>query len=133
MKSDIDFPEVNDVGLAAIPDEKDGNKHWDVFLLNQKTEKITNVLITTKGFGKHDGRDVETSSLRHYFEELGSGAHQKVELIPQDLRGITNQFWVSFYIGRKIFDKKFLFLPDTLLEKNLTMVPGFDRKGILIL
>ena len=30
------------------------------------------------------------------------------------------------------FDKKFIFLPDTLIEKNLTLIPVLEKQGILI-
>lgn len=133
MKRDIEFPEVKDVGLAAFKTEKEEGKFWEVYILNLKPADIKNVLIATKGYGRKDKEQVQTSALRHYFEAIEAGASRMVELIPHDLRGITNEFWVSFYIGNQIFDKKFLFLPDTLLDKNLTEVPGMDRKGILIL
>ncbi len=133
MKKDIEFPEVSDVGLAAVRLEKEEGVFWEVYILNRKEHAITNVLIATKGYGKQGDRDVETSLLRHYFEEVPARSHVMVELIPHDLRGITNEFWVSFYIDRSIYDKKFLFLPDTLLDQNLTAIPGMDKKGILIL
>ena len=133
MRKDIDFPEVKEVGLAAVSVKKEDGVFWEVHILNLKDVPISNVLISTKGYGERDGRQVETSLLRHYFEEVAAHSSRMVELIPNDLRGITNEFWVSFYIERKIFDKKFMFLPDTLLDKNQTSIPGMEQKGILIL
>jgi hypothetical protein len=44
---------------------------------------------------------------------------------------LNNEYWVSFYIGDKIFDKKFIFVPDTITEKNLTFIPELEQYGVL--
>ena len=133
MKSDIEFPKVEGVGVCAIPESKDGQKFWKVHILNMMPTGISNVLVSTRGYGKKEEEKVQTSELRHYFEEIAPMSERAIELIPSDLIGLNNQYWVSFYIDRKIFDKKFIFLPDTLLEKNLTKVPVINQQGILIM
>lgn len=132
MKKDIEFPKVTDVGLAAIPVNKEEGEFWEVHVINLKPSDINNVLISSKGYGKQKGKEIKTSALRHYFELIESKGSRMVELISADLEGINNEFLLSFYIGRKIFDKKFVFLPDTLLLKNMTEVPLLNQKGILI-
>lgn len=133
MKKDIDFPEVRNVGVCAVPEESEGQTYWKVHVINLLDDTITNVLVSTRGYGKQDEEKIKTSELRHYFEEIAAQSTRPVEVIPSDLIGLNNQYWVSFYLNQKIFDKKFIFLPDTLLEKNLTTVPILDTKGILIL
>jgi hypothetical protein len=133
MKDDIEFPEVNQVGVCAIPKEDMGQTYWHVHLINTRETPITNVLVSTRGYGKRQDEEVRTSELRHYFETIDGKSALAIEVIPNELIGLSNQYWVSFYIDRKIFDKKFVFLPDTLLDKNLTKVPVLDQDGILIL
>jgi len=133
MKDDIDFPKVEKVGVCAIPEKEDGNVSWRVHIINLLDEDLTNVLVSTRGYGKKDDSNVQTSELRHYFEDLKAHSSRPIELITHDLVGINNQYWVSFYIDKAIFDKKFIFLPDTLLEKNLIDIPVLNQKGILII
>lgn len=133
MKKDIDFPEVKHVGVCAVPESNEGQTLWKVHVINLLDKTINNVLVAARGYGKQDEETIKTSELRHYFEEIPAQGERPVEVIPNDLIGLNNQYWVSFYIGRKIFDKKFIFLPDTLLEKNLTTLPVLHTQGILIL
>jgi hypothetical protein len=46
--------------------------------------------------------------------------------------GLSNEFWVSFYIGEQVYDKQFVFLPETITPANFTMVPVLERKGVMI-
>jgi len=133
MKKDIDFPKVEQVGICAIPQENEGKTLWKVYIINMLDKAITNVLVSTRGYGKHDKQEIKTSELRHYFEEIQPHSDRAIEVIPEELIGLNNQYWVSFYVGRTIFDRKFIFLPDTLLKKNLTSVPILNKQGILII
>jgi hypothetical protein len=133
MREDIVFPKLEGVGVFAIPKESDGMVFWHVSLLNMLNEKIENVLISTKGYGRQQNEKVETSELRHFFETVEMATAQPIEVVPSKLIGLSNQYWVSFYIGSKIYDKKFIFLPDTLLEKNLTPIDLLGEQGILII
>ncbi|MEZ4721329.1 MAG: hypothetical protein R2813_05565 [Flavobacteriales bacterium] len=133
MKADIEFPKVEKVGICAIPEENEGQAVWKVHILNMLDEPITNVLVSTRGYGMKEEEQVKTSELRHYFEEVPAGGERPIELIPDNLTGLNNQYWVSFYIDSTIYDKKFIFLPDSLLDKNLTHIPVIDKQGILII
>lgn len=133
MREDIDFPKVEKVGVCAVPDEKEGMKVWVVYLLNLLPGKITNVLVSTRGYGKKDQEDVKTSELRHYFEEVAANDARQVEIVPEDLEGLSNQFWVSYYHDGQLFDKKFIFLPDSLIKENMMELPVIMKKGILIM
>ena len=133
MKNDIDFPKVEKVGVCAIPETDDGKVSWRVHIINLLDEDLTNILVSTRGYGKKDDDKVKTSELRHYFEDLKAHSSRPIELVTPELIGLNNQYWVSFYIDKAIFDKKFIFLPDTLLEKNLIDIPVLNQKGILII
>ena len=131
MKKDIEFPKVENVGICAVPSER-GNI-WKVHLLNLHEAPLLNILVSTRGYGRQKDHDVKTSELRHFFEKVDSNSSLQIELIPKELQGLNNQYWVSYYFEEQIFDKKFIFLPDTLLENNLVDVPVLGQKGILII
>jgi hypothetical protein len=57
-----------------------------------------------------------------------------IELIQPELFDLCNEFWVSYYIddgSNKIFDKKFLFLPGSVIEENMSFIPVLQMEGIL--
>lgn len=131
MKKDIDFPKVENVGICAV--RSDDGETWKVHLLNLHEEPLQNILVSTRGYGRKKDQEVKTSELRHFFEKVDANSSLQIELIPKELQGLNNQYWVSFYFKEQIFDKKFIFLPDTLLEKNLVDLPVLGQKGILII
>lgn len=133
MKKDIDFPEVEHVGVCAVPDEKEGLKVWNVHIINTRNVAIENVMVASRGYGKKDEKEVKTSQIRQFFEQIDANDHRQVEIIPEDLVGLNNQFWVSFYCEGKLYDKKFIFVPDSLLPENMIDLPVINSKGILIL
>jgi hypothetical protein len=51
----------------------------------------------------------------------------------EDVFSLSNEYWVSFYVGNVIHDKKFIFLPETISEQFLTNVPVINKKGVMIL
>lgn len=134
MKKDIEDPKVEDIAIAAVPEknEESGETEWYIYLLNLKDISISNVLISSRGYGQVKEEKVETSQLRHFVEELPAKSYAKIEPIMESLFGISNQYWVSFYIDRKIYDKKYIFLPETIQESNLTKLPLMGSKGVLL-
>ncbi len=42
-----------------------------------------------------------------------------------------NQYWVSYYRGQQIFDKKFIFVPDSIVPANLIPIALLGREGVL--
>jgi hypothetical protein len=54
-----------------------------------------------------------------------------VETIDPAVFHLFNEFWVSYYIGDTIYDKKFIFVPGSITESNLSYIPQLDMKGIL--
>ena len=118
----------------AIVEESDnlGQPAWFVYILNLKKKEITNVLVSSKGYGQKDGEKVRTSTLRHYLENVAAGSFQKVEPIMPELFGLNNEYWVSFYEDKQIFDKKYVFLAESIAEHNYTNIPLINKRGVLI-
>ena len=60
MLKDIDFKKKLDVGVVVVKDD-DG---YNTYIVNFRKEEISNVLITSKGFGEVEGRKKETTVFR---------------------------------------------------------------------
>jgi hypothetical protein len=88
--------------------------------------------VTSRGYGSHDGEEVKTSVLRHFFDYIDPMSAVRVEPIDRQVFGLNNEYWVSFYIGSTIYDKKYLFLPETIMEENFSKIPVIDKMGVMI-
>lgn len=134
MMEDIERPEVKDIAMAVIPKANElAEPEWHSFLINMKDEPIEGVLVSSRGYGEKSDAAVKTSELRHFLDVLPPKSYRQVELIPDELLGLTNQYWVSFYIDGVMYDKKYLFMPGSIQEENLTTVPVINQKGVLII
>lgn len=132
MKKDIDFLQVEGVSIAIAREENAlAQVEWNVYFINNNNFPLENVLIASKGYGEHEGEEVKTSVLRHMFAEVAGKAAIQVEPIDPALFHITNEFWVSYYIGQNIYDKRFLFVPGSIVEENLIHISILEREGIL--
>ncbi|GAC1588545.1 MAG: hypothetical protein NVS3B25_05290 [Hymenobacter sp.] len=135
MKQDIPFDPVEGVSVAIIPEAAltpEGQAIWQVYLLNQNAFPLRNVIVNANGYGQQeDGEKVHTSTLRYLFEEVPPRTAVPVELIDSALFHLNNQYWVSYYHGPQIFDKKFIFVPDSIVPDNFTHITLLDRVGIL--
>ena len=133
MKKDIPIKVVEDIAVAVVLEsETPEAKTWNVYLINLKDHPIETVLITSKGYGLKDGEDVKTSILRHSIGDLGSKDYAKIEAIDEQVFGLTNEYWLSYYIDGHLYDKKFIFLPESIVESNLIRIPVVNKPGVMI-
>jgi len=137
MLKDIPELKVEDIALAVVPDLQIGEKPdeftvWDVFLINLKKQPIHGVLVSSKGYGSLQGEEVQTSVLRHFFDEVQPMSAALVEPIDREVFGLNNEYWVSFYVGKNIYDKKYLFLPESILVDNFSHIPVLNKTGVMI-
>ncbi|MCS6981748.1 MAG: hypothetical protein N2110_01010 [Flavobacteriales bacterium] len=126
-------PESVGVAVAIVPDMP-GNQpgEWSVYLLNLNDFPIYGILITSKGYGFLNNEKKVTSVIRRFFDDLPAHSYLKIEPIMEDIFGLTNEYWVSYYVNRQVFDKRFIFLPETIQRHNAVNIPLLDRKGVLI-
>ena len=127
MKKDINFRPVEGVTLTVAKIEDD----WQVYLLNRSDKKLDTIFVTSKGYGEKDGEEQKTSTLRHAIPFLEPGMYAKIETIQSAVFHLTNEYWLSYYIGDQIYDKKFLFVPDSIVEDNLVEIPELGAQGVL--
>lgn len=134
MKKDINPPKVENVGIAVVPEKNELDQtEWTVYLINLLEHNIEGVLVTSKGYGENQGRKVETTQLRHFLDVVNGQGFQKIEPIMEDVFGLSNEYWVSYFYNGQLYDKKFVFVPGSLSEENMTMISVMHKKGILIL
>lgn len=133
MKADLPENIVEDIAMAVVlMGETPEVKSWTVYLVNLKNEAISNVLISSKGYGEKDGKQVKTSVLRHFVGDMDAHSFAGVEAIDPEVFGLTNEYWLSYYIGSTIYDKKFIFLPESIIDSNLIKIPLVNRPGVMI-
>jgi hypothetical protein len=132
MKKDIQFPPVEGVKIAITRATNELDQaEWRVYLINRNRLAITNVFVTSRGYGEKDNEPQKTSTLRHYFAEVGPESHHLVEPIDASVFHLTNEYWVSYFIDGQIYDKKFIFVPGSLEEANLIPIDQLDMEGVL--
>lgn len=133
MKKDLPENIVEDMAMAVVlMSETPEVKNWTVYLINLKNVQIDNVLISSKGYGEKDGRKVKTSVLRHFLGDMPANSFKGVEAIDNEVFGLTNEYWLSYYIDGTIYDKKFIFLPESIVDENLIRIPLVNKPGVMI-
>ena len=133
MKRDIPDNIVEDIAVAvALENENIESKIWYVYLINLKCAAIENVLVTSKGYGEKNGEQVKTSVLRHMFPKVEAGSFVLIEPIDEDTFGLNNEYWLSYYIDGNIYDKKFIFLPESIIDSNFIKLPVVNKPGVMI-
>ncbi len=131
MIKDIVFPEVVDIAITIVR-EFDGLDEYNAYIFNFKDEAISNVLITSTGYGVINDEKKKTSTLRHYFEEIQALDYKLIEPVSKEVFGISNEYWVSFTMDGKMYDKQYVFLPESIVDSNFQMIPFIDKKGVII-
>ncbi len=135
MIKDINIEKVEDLALAVIPDTEGATpeqEEWAVYLVNLKNEPINGVIVASKGYGSIDGEEVKTSTLRQFFDSINGNAFVKVELIEKELFALNNEFWISFWYKGKLFDKRYVFVTESITKQNFTEVPLIHKRGVMI-
>lgn len=132
MKKDIPQHKVEDLAIAVVPRDDGEDDLWDTYVINLKEESIKSVLINSKGYGKIDGKEIKTTILRHFFEEIGPLHIAKIEPIQTKLFDITNEYWISFRHDGYMYDKKYVFVTGSISQMNFTDIPFLNRKGVMI-
>lgn len=134
MKKDLPDNDVKDIAIAvALERESIETKIWYVYVINLKKIAIENVLITSKGYGEKDGEQVKTSVLRHMIPKVESNGFALIEPIDEATFGLNNEYWLSYYIDGNIYDKKFIFLPESIIDSNFIKLPVLNKPGVMIL
>lgn len=128
MKKDIDFPVVKDVQVAIARQRGEDHKNnWAVFIINRNNLPLRNVLVTSVGYNNEQ----KTSTLRHFIDDVSSNSFAQIELIDPSVFHLTNEYWVSFWLNDELYDKRYVFVPDSIVEDNIIPIKILEREGVL--
>lgn len=137
MKKDITFRPVVGVSVAVTPDKQAATATaeapgWQVFLVNDNDQPLQNVIVSSNGHGTDaQGEAIRTSTLRHALPEVPPHAAAPIEALDSALFPLHNQYWVSYYIDGQVYDRKFVFAPDSISFEQLKPISLLIPQGIL--
>lgn len=135
MREELLGPKVEKVGVAIIEQiDEEGNRIYYAYLLNLRDDIMEGIIITSTGYGENanTGEKIKTSTLRHSLEVLLPQEAAKIEPLMEDVFALSNEYWVSFWVNDIMYDKKFIFLPETITPDRMKPIPLLGEKGILI-
>jgi hypothetical protein len=133
MLKDIDFKRVTDMAMAIVPEKMEDGIIWNTFLINMGENTMQSVLVNVRGYGEIENKTIKTSQMRYFFDEVAPKSFVKVEDLLDDLLPLNNEYWVSFSRNNYLFDKKYVFVPETITLENLVHVPVMNKEGVLII
>ena len=134
MKKDIIIPIVENVFLAAVQEWSDDfmEKVWYAYLINDSDFNLDSVMIVSKAFGTIEGEMKKTSLLRHAFIEVPSVSVVKIEMLEKSVLVLNNEFMVTFFIGDKLYDRKFIFRANSITPDYVEEVPILFADGVIV-
>ncbi len=135
MKKDIVIPKVEDLAVVIAPEmNKIGGQEWFAYLVNLGDHRLDNILVSSRGYGVDHttGQNFKTSSLSHFRDFIDPKSFLKIEPIMEEVFGLSNEYWVSFYKDELIYDKKYIFMAESIKEENFVSVPVLNLKGVMI-
>lgn len=129
MKKDIEIPKAENVHIVAVKEwDKDfTSQQWIIYVLNNRSDEIETVLVMSRG--KDEER--KTSTLRHGLGNLQPKTAAKVEFIPTEVLGFTNEYLLTFFAENKLYERRFVFEPNSISEENAVEIPVLESEGIL--
>lgn len=132
MKKDIEIPKVEGVGIAVVKEHDFEEVDLMAYIINFNSYDLKNVMVSTKGYGRQDEKQIKTSSFSHFREEVKAQSAEALEPISDEVIGLNNEFFVTYYVDGVIHDKKFVFLPEVIQPGNFIDIKLLNKKGVLI-
>lgn len=133
MKKDIEMPSSEGVALAFVPDkDADGKKIWTVGIYNERSTEITNVIINASGVGRIKGVEKQTASIRFLIDAVPGGRFKSFEILVKDSIELSNTYWVSFFEGDRLCDKKFVVPPKFLALQKKELITPLRKPGVVV-
>lgn len=102
------------------------------YIINFNDFPLSNVLVSSKGYGTNGDRQIKTTTFSHYRESIAPQNAVPLEPISMEVLGINNEFFVTYYVDGLIYDKKFIFLPEVIQPGNFIEIKMLEKKGVLI-
>ncbi len=134
MLKDIPQLNVEHIGIAITKEiNEELAEEWNAYFVNFKYEPVDGVLVSTSGYGTINGEDKKTATLRHFLNTVHGRTAVKIEPIIEDVFAISNEYWASFYHNGNVYDKKFVFAPNTINVDKFEFIEVLGLDGILVM
>ncbi len=134
MLKDIVEENFEGIGIAVVHElGEEAEMVWNAYAINYTQHVLTGVLVSSKGYGLIEGEEKVTTLLRHFLDTIEPLSYVKIEPIPSELFVLNNEYWMSYYVGGKIYDKKYTFKENSIRENQLELVSLLNKQGILLL
>jgi hypothetical protein len=129
MRKDIEIPKVTDVYVAAVLEYHEDFKtyDWNVYLINDGLEALETVLIVAQGYDEID----MTSPMRKTIKIVPAKGYAKIEFIDEGVFKLDNFFSITYFIGEKMYDKRYELPRNSIVEDNAVILPVLSNKGVL--
>ena len=129
MRKDIEIPEVTRVHIVAVRewDKEFLAQNWYVYLINDWDQVLQTTLVMSRG----NDSDRKTSTLRHGLNDVAPGTSAKIELLPDEVLGFTNEYLLTFFADGKLYDKTFVFQPYSVKEELAQELPVMEESGVM--
>lgn len=129
MRKDIEFPEVTQVHIVAVRewDKEFLSQNWFVYLINNWDKTLETTLVMSRG----NDSDRKTSTLRHGLNDVAPNSAVKIELLPDEVLGFTNEYLLTFFADGKLYDRTFVFEPYSVKEEAVSLIELLDSEGVL--
>lgn len=129
MKKDIHIPVVENIEIAIVlePNEIDGAKDWNVYLINKKEVAIEMIMIVSQGFSD----EKTTSVFRRKIDKIPAKSFEIFEKMQPELFDLDNRFQVSFFEGNQMHEKTFIFQATTIQEGFFRDIDLLGKKGVV--
>ena len=134
MKDELKGPKVEKVSVAIVEMMLENEKSYYAYLLNLREDIMEGIIISSTGYGQDTktGDRIKTSTLRHSIEVLLPNEAARIEPIMPEVFGLSNEYWVSFWVNEVMYDKRFVFPAESISEKNMQMIEILGQKGVII-
>lgn len=116
MKKDIEIPIAKNTQVVATKewDKEFLHKHWYIYIINNRKDRIESVLVMSRG----ESKDKKTTTIRRNLGDLPPNSSKKIEFIQDDVLGFTNEYVVTFFAENKLFERIFVFAPNSITDDN---------------
>ena len=129
MRKDIEVPKAENVYVVAVKewDDEFTGQDWNIYVVNDREDEISMVLVMSRG----ESDDRKTSTLRLDLGDIQSKSSGKVEFITTEVLGFTNEYLITFFSKNKLYERRFIFEPNSISEENTVKIPVLENEGIL--
>ena len=134
MKDELKGPKVENVSVAVTEELIENEKSYYAYLINLRDDIMEGIIISSTGYGENTqtGETIKTSTLRHCIEVLLPNEVAKIEPIMPEVFGLSNEYWVSFWVDGVMYDKRFVFPAESISSKNMSIISVLGKKGVII-